>query len=167
MKFCVGACGKPTLALPKASPTIQFNLSHSKGLALLAVRWEGEVGVDVETLQPAERMSPIFHRFASAPEKASFAAALSKGKDSGRLLTAWWVGKEAFVKAVGRGLSLPFARFSIGLEVDGEWKLTEIGRDFGEASDWSLRLFSVGPHHLGAVATCPPSTPIRAFQEDG
>ena len=167
MKFCVGAYGKPTLALPEMTPSIQFNLSHSKGLALLAVRWEGEVGVDVERLQPAERMAPIFHRFASAPEKASFAAALSKGKDSGRLLTAWWVGKEAFVKAVGRGLSLPFAQFSMELAVDGGWKLVEMGRDFGEASDWRLRLFSVGPRHLGAVAACPPATTIRAFRENG
>ncbi len=164
--FCRGACGKPTLALPEASPSLQFNLSHSKGLALLAVRWVGEVGVDVETIQPAERMTPIFNRFASALEKATFASALSRGKDSGRLLTAWWVGKEAFVKAVGWGLSLPFARFSIGLDDAGGWKLAEMEKDWGAVSDWILRLFSVGPHHLGAVATRPPTALIRAFQED-
>lgn len=164
--FCRGACGKPTLALPEASPLLQFNLSHSKGLALLAVRWEEGVGVDVETIQPAERMTPIFNRFASALEKTTFVSALSRGKDSGRLLTAWWVGKEAFVKAVGRGLSLPFARFSIGLDDVGGWKLTEMEKDFGAVSDWSLRLFSVGPYHLGAVATRPLPALIRAFKED-
>ena len=167
MEFCVGARGKPALTLPEASPALQFNLSHSKGLALLAVRWKGEVGVDVETLQPAERMAPIFNRFASASEKASFASAQLRENDSGRLLTGWWVSKEAFVKAVGRGLSLPFAQFSIGLGVAGGWKLAEVGKDFGEASDWSLRLFSVGPYHLGAVATRSPSLPIRAFREEG
>ena len=165
--FGEGACGKPTLALPETTPSIQFNLSHSKGLALLAVRWGGEMGVDVETHQSAERMTPIFNRFASAPEKATFASALSRGKDSGRLLTAWWVGKEAFVKAVGRGLSLPFAQFSIGLSVAGGWKLVEREKDFGAVSDWSLRLFSVDLYHLGAVATRPPTAPIRAFREDG
>ena len=163
MEFCVGACGKPTLAPPKAS--LQFNLSHSKGLALLAVRWGGEVGVDVEMLHPAQRMAPIFNRFASASEKAAFASALSRENDPGQLLTAWWVGKEAFVKAVGRGLSLPFARFSIEVDDAGEWKLAEMGRDFGEVSDWSLRLFSVGSYHLGAVATRPPAPSIRAFRE--
>lgn len=165
--FCRGVCGKPILAVSEESPKLQFNLSYSKGLALLAVRWGGEVGVDVETLQPAQRMSPIFNRFASEPEKAAFASALSAGKDSGELLTAWWVGKEAFVKAVGRGLSLPFARFSIGLGVAGGWKLTEMEKDFGAVSDWSLRLFSVGHHHLGAMAACPPATSIRAFRENG
>lgn len=165
--FCRGVCGKPILALPETTPSIQFNLSHSKGLALLAVRWGGEVGVDVETLQPAQRMTPIFNRFASGPEKAAFASALAKGKDSGQLLTAWWVGKEAFVKAVGRGLSLPFARFSIGLDDGGGWKLTEMGKDWGTISDWSLRSFSVGHYHLGAMATCPPATTIRAFRENG
>lgn len=165
--FCREDCGKPILALSEKSPTLQFNLSHSKGLALLAVRWGGEVGVDVETFQPAQRMTPIFNRFASALEKAAFAAALEKGNDSGRLLTAWWVGKEAFVKAVGRGLSLPFARFSIGWDDVGGWKLAEIGKDFGAVSDWILHLFSVGHHHLGAMATCPPATTIRAFRENG
>lgn len=162
--FCEGACGKPTLAPSKAS--LQFNLSHSKRLALLAVRWCGEVGVDVEMLHPAQRMAPIFNRFASETEKAAFASAPSRENDSGQLLTAWWVSKEAFVKAVGRGLSLPFALFSIELNDAGEWKLAEMGRDFGEVSDWSLRLFSVGPHHLGAVATRPPAPSIRAFREE-
>ena len=165
--FCRGACGKPILALPEASPSIQFNLSHSKGIALLAVRCGGEVGVDVEALQPVERMTPIFNRFASASEKATFASALARGKDSGRLLTAWWVGKEAFVKAVGRGFSLPFAQFSIDLDVAGGWKLAKMEKDFGAVSDWRLRLFSVGPHHLGAVATRPPVALIRAFWENG
>lgn len=164
--FCEGACGKPTLALPETTPSIQFNISHSKGLALLAVRWGGKVGVDVETLHPVQRMAPIFNRFASAAEKAAFAAAPSRENDSGQLLTAWWVEKEAFVKAVGRGLSLPFARFSIELDDAGEWKLAEMGKDFGEVSDWSLRLFSVGSYHLGAVATRPPAPSIRAFREE-
>lgn len=164
--FCRGSCGKPILALSEAPPAIQFNLSHSKGLALLAVRWEGEVGVDVETLQPAQRMTPIFNRFASGLEKAAFASARAKGKSSGQLLTAWWVGKEAFVKAVGRGLSLPFARFSIGCDDVGGWKLAEMGKDFGAASDWILRLFSVDHYHLGAIATCLPATTIRAFREN-
>lgn len=165
--FGRGVCGKPILALSEASPALQFNLSHSKGLALLAVRWGGEVGVDVEVFQPAQRMTPIFNRFASASEKAAFASALSRGEDYGQLLTAWWVGKEAFVKAVGRGLSLPFARFSIGLGVAGRWKLVEMGKDFGAVSDWSLRLFSVGRYHLGAVATRPPAMIVRAFRENG
>ncbi len=162
--FQSGGRGKPFLA----SGALQFNLSHSRGVVLMAVQWGGELGADVEAVQTAARMAPIFNRFASAAEKADFAGELRRGGSGlGRRLTAWWAGKEAFVKAVGRGLSLPFARFSIGWDAFGGWRLAEAGAEFGAASDWSLRLFLVGSDQLGALATRRLAPRIRAFCGEG
>ena len=50
--------GKPFLNNP-----LQFNLSHSKDYAVVAITLNDPIGVDIEYQQPVDRMDAIVHRF--------------------------------------------------------------------------------------------------------
>lgn len=77
--------------------TLQFNLSHSGGRALIAISEECEVGVDVE--RPGRNVSAV-ERSLSPAERAS-------GDD----LLQLWCRKEAWAKALGGGLGWAPERF--------------------------------------------------------
>lgn len=147
LRFENGKWGKPAIQDPLNS--FRFNLSHSKGMTLIGITREVELGVDVESRQSAERMTPIFERFASSAEQEWFGQGWEG--EMGELMTGWWVSKEAFIKAVGRGLSLPLADFSVERRSKTEWVLGRIPAEFGSGDDYSLRLLPLGSAHIGAV----------------
>ncbi len=148
LAFATGEWGKPELASPE-DHGIRFNLSHSKGVTLIAVAPKLDLGVDVEELQNAERMEPIFQRFGATEEKAALAPDLNE-RDLGRMLTAWWVGKEAYIKAVGMGLSLPLDQFSLSLGTAPPWTVLRVPEKFAESQHWRLNLMRVGNQHYAA-----------------
>src|ERR1700720_2972058 len=67
VQFSYGARGKPGYIDPAA---IQFNLSHSGGLALFAFTAGCELGVDIEQIRPLEDMGDIASRFFCSEETA-------------------------------------------------------------------------------------------------
>jgi 4'-phosphopantetheinyl transferase len=103
-----GPHGKPELP---GRGSLRFNVSHSGGLALVAVASGREVGVDVERIRPRARIDGIAARSFSAEEQQ----ALADTRDSARLdhFYALWTAREAFVKATGRGLATPSDSFRL------------------------------------------------------
>ncbi|MGB9449720.1 MAG: hypothetical protein WBV50_04150, partial [Candidatus Acidiferrum sp.] len=70
LSFSVGPNGKPVLSRKTDSLDLRFNLSHSHGLAMLAVALGREVGIDVERIRPAsltKASKPIFSQRTSKP----------------------------------------------------------------------------------------------------
>jgi 4'-phosphopantetheinyl transferase len=118
--FGVTATGKPYVP---ASPSIQFNLSHSGARALVAVALDVEVGADVERIRPMPEWREIAERFFPPSE----AAALEGESD----FFHRWTRIEAVLKARGVGL------YGAGEEPEGEWTLETI---------------DVGPEYSAAVA---------------
>lgn len=109
--FRAGPHGKPALAWPVED--IPFNLSHTGGLALLAVAGNGRVGVDAETVRPEIEVADLSRRF-FAPTEAAEILALSADVRLAAFFTCW-TRKEAFVKALGGGLSVPLDRFHVSV----------------------------------------------------
>ncbi|HWM64146.1 MAG TPA: 4'-phosphopantetheinyl transferase superfamily protein [Solirubrobacterales bacterium] len=95
--------GKPVLA--RRHPPIRFNLSHSGGLALVAVTAGREVGVDVE----AKESGRDFLRLAELGLDAEAATAVRDAppEERGDVFYAAWVRHEAAVKCAGSGLGSP------------------------------------------------------------
>jgi 4'-phosphopantetheinyl transferase len=102
LRLAGDALGKPRLE-PEGS--LRFNLSHSEGLALVAVGLERPIGVDVERLRPVPDAPNIVASYFSASEKAAFAAMLPERREGGFL--SMWTRKEAYLKARGEGLGRP------------------------------------------------------------
>ena len=140
------ANGKPELA--DASPSLQFNVSHTRELAVFAFTRSCPVGVDVEWLGPTREADGIVSSRFAAEEQAEFAALPEEMKQRGFL--QGWTRKEAFIKALGRGLGYNLASFAVTLV--GPARLLRVATDAGPVSDWTLADLSFSPNHCAAVA---------------
>nr|WP_320193291.1 4'-phosphopantetheinyl transferase superfamily protein [uncultured Desulfobacter sp.] len=110
LRFSVNEHGKPFLA---QMPDIHFNLSHSHGAAVCAVCRDDAVGVDVEDVGRHTDIS-IANRFFSPAEAELVSKAPETEKK--KLFFDIWTLKEAYIKAVGKGLSIPLNGFSFNAD---------------------------------------------------
>lgn len=101
LRFAQGAYGKPRLA-GDAGDRVRFNLSHSHGVAVVAMSWERELGVDVEQLVRRASELAIARHFFTPVEAASL-----RGLPAAERTSAFyrlWTGKEALLKLAGNGI---------------------------------------------------------------
>lgn len=129
---------------------MQFNLSHSQGLALYAFALDGNVGVDLEALRPVPDADQIVERFLSPSERAEFRSLPGELKQ--RAFFQCWTQKEAFLKAVGDGLSLALDRFDVCVSPEGAARLLRIDGDPKSAGRWMMHSLHPAPGFLGALA---------------
>ena len=102
------AFGKPSL---KEGPS--FNVAHSGEHVLIAVRSDGRVGVDIEVrrdLPDVEALARTVFTNEELEELAGFAPA-----ERHAAFFRGWARKEAFIKGVGKGLSIPLKQFAVSL----------------------------------------------------
>lgn len=133
-----------------------FNVSHSRGMVLIALSQLGPVGIDVEYIHSSVEMLDVA-RAAFHPEDVRCIENARTAKE--RLLAFYgcWTRREAVAKADGRGLTLPASGFSSGtlseteqvVEIRGE---NTIGFSDSSFSRYFVRSLSVSPCHLGAIA---------------
>lgn len=140
--FKLGSNGKPYLADDFAGSGLQFNLSHSGEMALVAVGSSGELGVDVECVKRDFEFLDIAKRFFTAKEVDEMICLPAELQR--QAFFKCWTSKEAFLKAKGTGLSGKLdeveiklfgeARVQISADVPG-WHLTEVspGDDYEAA----------------------------------
>jgi len=108
--------GKPIVSAPW-SGFAAFNLSHSAGMIVTAVAAEGQIGIDVENLQRRTTGIDLARRFFSAEEVSLLLARPPEHRHETFLQI--WTLKEAYIKAIGQGLSFPLDRFAMSLPADG------------------------------------------------
>jgi 4'-phosphopantetheinyl transferase len=153
LDFEFGQQGKPSIAAPRAK--IAFNLSHSAELAVVAVASPVRLGVDVEQLREVTDATAIAHSFFSTAEAAALAAVAPTDLD--RAFLTCWTRKEAFVKALGGGLSVDLSGFAVNLSRERPAFLTM--EDPAMATiPWSIIHLEPEVGYLGATviqsATC-------------
>lgn len=142
------AHGKPDIDSPAEHATLRFNLSHSRGLAAVAVVRGREVGVDVEERSARVDIEALARTVFSPAGLAAFAALPADRKRA--FFFAKWTLKEALVKARGDGLSLDVQRIRVDLRADlGVFAMLLDGADV--TSTWHIRPFRPGPDHAGAL----------------
>jgi len=110
--FGYTAHAKPFLLGPPALTRLQFNLSHSDGLALVAVACDRPVGVDLEGIRPEVDMSGVGRLVFSQVERDAL-----DGVPEADYLTAFfdlWTRKEAYLKCRGLGFSGSPAQITVG-----------------------------------------------------
>jgi phosphopantetheinyl transferase len=95
------AFGKPDLG-PEFGGRLKFNLSHSAGLALVAIAAGSNVGVDLEPIRPFAGMSGLAAEFFPPQARAAYEAA--PPAERAAVFFRWWTRIEAVGKAIGCGL---------------------------------------------------------------
>ena len=113
IEFVYGPYGKPALASDALRPAICFNLSHSHGLAAVAIGQEREVGIDVELIRAEFASEAIAKRYFSAREIDELSRLPAELRTEGFFLC--WTRKEAYIKAKGDGLQIPLDSFDVSL----------------------------------------------------
>ena len=118
LRFSTGEWGKPALE----GESLQFNLSHSGELALIAVARTRRVGVDVETFRAVPELDAIAARVCSKEERAALDAMKPQEREIAFL--ALWTRKEALAKMTGEGVGA-LAR-DVRLDEQGDCKLVTL-----------------------------------------
>jgi 4'-phosphopantetheinyl transferase len=109
-RFSKNEYGKPAVAGPVVSD-LRFNLSHTDGLVIVGVCRGSELGVDVEGTARGDQILEIATTVFSLDERIELAA-LPEERRSRRAVELW-VLKEAYIKGIAIGLSLPLQGFSM------------------------------------------------------
>ena len=123
--------------------SMQFNLSHTKGMIVCAVNKTHEVGVDVEGLRPLKYMEQMSRRNYTHREYDDIFSNNSPEKQLQRFYT-YWTLKESFVKALGCGLSMPLKKIEfINLKND-IWTLKNNLNYHGN----SIKYHYIFSHHI-------------------
>jgi 4'-phosphopantetheinyl transferase len=128
--------GKPQLAAGQNPRALQFNVSHSANMALIAVGSEHRLGVDIEQIRVDVDTESLAERFFSLRERAGLQALPDHLRVPG--FFACWTRKEAFLKATGDGLSFPLSDFSVSTHPDLNPELEEIRGNTEVGKQWSL-----------------------------
>ena len=158
VQFRYGSKGKPALLSPGG---LQFNVSHSGGVALFAFTMDCEIGVDVEGIRPMPDMEGIAQRFFCAEETAELISLPLGQRDQG--FFHCWTRKEAYIKATGEGLSEPLDAFRVTLRPGQPAGILHLGRDPAAAGLWKLHDLRVAPGYAAALAYRDTPRPIKEF----
>lgn len=137
--------GKPVLAIP--GTPLAFNMSHSGDLAVYAFAKDCHLGIDVEQVRPVPDLEGVACRFFS-PEECSQMLGLD-GAERIEAFFRCWTRKEAYIKAVGDGLSMPLDKFQVSL-APGEPGLLHAVE--GHEGPWHMHHLEPEEGYIGAVA---------------
>jgi 4'-phosphopantetheinyl transferase len=113
VEFSYTEYGKPFLTATEGKTDLEFNLSHSGEIVLVAVTRSTPVGVDVEQIRPISDMDQIAARFFSASERQDLDSL--SGSERVDAFYRCWTRKESVIKAYGEGLSMPLDSFRVSL----------------------------------------------------
>jgi 4'-phosphopantetheinyl transferase len=149
-----GTHGKPSLA-PADTSRLEFNLSHSHELALLAVTRGRAVGVDVEFIKSDFGFHEIARRFFTAGEVSALSALPPALQRSA--FFKCWTSKEAFLKAKATGLSGKLDEVQIVLTGDGLLRIE------AEVPGWSLSELQDVDGYAAALVLEGGDRPVHCF----
>lgn len=150
IRFVYGAQGKPSLANEVKGNGIEFNLSHSGEVALVAITQGRRIGVDVERIRSEVASDAIARRYFSAREVETLLALEERVRLNA--FFACWCRKEAYLKARGDGLTHPLDTFDVSLAPHEYPTLLATYDDPGEADRWRLHALEAGPGYAAALA---------------
>lgn len=159
--FCYTALGKPELAYPANRSGLTFNLSHSHDLALIAVGREWPLGVDIEWRQARAAFEDLAQGYFSQDERAALAALPED--DQGIAFFDAWTRKEAYLKAIGQGLSYGLDRFSVSLRPGDRSALCHDANNPTAPEAWRIAALSIARGYSAALAVPTPVSDIGCY----
>jgi 4'-phosphopantetheinyl transferase len=147
LRFTGNAHGKPALL----DQPLFFNLSHTGDYLLIAVSDQPQIGVDIEQIRSRPGLADIAQRCFSTQELNHWQSLPENQRLA--LFYRLWTKKEAFVKAVGRGLALGLEHCA--LAIPDAHSFASLPAEYGTAADWQVHELAVDenqhPNLCGAL----------------
>ena len=150
--FQYGDRGKPLLTESSGNNSLQFNISHSQEYALYGFIYHQPIGVDLEYVREMPDALKIAQRFFSANEYNSIQAIAPEKQQ--QAFFQLWTAKEAYLKAIGTGLSGSLASVDIAIALSQVQfpHLLSIAGDHTQVINWSLYGCIPQPDYVAAIA---------------
>ena len=146
--------GKPEAIMPTGSPKLRVNLSHTRGMAAVALGLDLDLGIDVETRKRTLLTLDLADRY-FAPAEVALLKRLPASELNEALFSLWTL-KEAFIKAVGKGLSIPLDSFAFNLDPEA------FSLDDGNPEEWFfMRLKPVQDYAMAVALRHPEPASVR------
>lgn len=141
--------GKPYVVAP-APLARPFNVAHTDGMVLFADTDCGMIGVDVERLSRRTDVG-LAQRYFAKPEVEY----VMDHRDDDQRIRSFlrvWTLKEAFIKAIGTGLSMPLADFAFENIEDRFPQVKMLNPKLNDGRQWYFETFSPGQGYVAAIA---------------
>jgi 4'-phosphopantetheinyl transferase len=162
--FTYGSQGKPELRRQVGHAVIRFNLAHSDGTAIYAITQDRPVGVDIEWVTDNFPVESVAEHFFSTIEVA---ALRSLPPHMQRVaFFKCWTRKEAFIKALGDGLSCPLSDFDVSVTPGEAARLLHVRWAPEEASRWCMEDIESVPNCAAAIVISGPQCRMHISQCD-
>jgi 4'-phosphopantetheinyl transferase len=161
IQLSYGPRGKPRIA---GAANIDFNVSHSANIALFAFTRDCEVGIDIEKICPLTDMYNIANRYFTAEETSQLMRIPANQREHAFYLC--WTRKEAFIKAIGDGLSVRLDSFRVTFDPKEQARLILNERNEHDAKTWTLADLKFSTEFAAALAYCDATRPIRVASLD-
>ena len=133
-RFENNGCGKPRVSNAMSAP-LYFNISHISACVVIAVSRGGEVGVDIETCAKLPDPQPLIALCFSDAEKRHLTGLASAERRQAFIRR--WTLKEAWLKALGKGLSVPPASVECTWQAD-RWQIDDHHHRLTSRRGWSI-----------------------------
>ena len=151
--------GKPVLANNHQCADITFNVSHSNDLALIAISQKHHLGIDIEKINHESKHDQLITRFFSNAEQTEFQSIAKTNK--ARAFCACWTRKEAFIKAIGDGVSYGLDKFDV--TVDPENNTPEIYLHNPSGDTWSAVNLPINDEYMACLVSDRDSLSVRCW----
>ncbi|NEC84554.1 4'-phosphopantetheinyl transferase superfamily protein [Streptomyces sp. SID12501] len=149
-RFHAASDGRPEPE-PSAEHRLRFNLSHTDGLTACVVTDGGRAcGVDAERSPAGADAVAHLPRFFADRERAELAAVPDAVLPEH--VAAYWVLKEAYLKALGTGLRRDLSTIAFTGLTGGNIRLYDTGEPEPARERWHFDLIHPSPGHVVAVA---------------
>jgi 4'-phosphopantetheinyl transferase len=161
LQFEHGPFGKPRLAagLPVG---LEFNVSHSGNLVLIALSWDRALGVDVVQMRTNLATEAIAARFFSPNECGGLATIAVAARNTA--FFDCWTRKEAYLKARGDGFSLRLDQFDVSFLPGEQARLLAVRDDPAESCRWFLHALHPGRGYKAAIAVEGAGWKLRCWR---
>ena len=153
--------GKPFLPERPGGKQLNFNLSHSADLAILALAEDCEVGIDLEQIRDDLPFQAMARQFFSHQERRDLFSL--PGEQQLAAFYRCWTRKEAYLKGCGSGFSQSADFCDVSLLPGQPPALLAHSTNPGQPARWSLTDLDVPPPFCAALAVRELSPVIRFF----
>ncbi|MDA8124428.1 MAG: 4'-phosphopantetheinyl transferase superfamily protein [Deltaproteobacteria bacterium] len=164
-RFVANDYGKPLVDPAQGPSLLTFSLAHTRGLAVVAITKGAAVGVDVERTDRLVDAPGLVRRF-FAEEEIQALGKLPPEALNDRFFLHWTL-KEAGLKALGAGLSLPLSTFAFCLSEGRPRRVSLFGPEPPRKAQWQWAALTPRPRYmtaLGVAGTPGETLTIRGYR---
>lgn len=142
--------GKPEVWLSKNDPIIRFNLSHTAGLAACIVTMNDDCGIDAEAIVNKTASLDVAHLMFSDSEFEHLKSLT--GRSYLEEFFTRWTLREAYVKALGRGVDYPTNKLLFNIKSDRDIEVSCQGKRGDTCQYWQFQIMRPTPNHIVTTA---------------